>query len=157
MESNSRNCNSKSSSKSENEGFIIQKTPSLKLIKRNIYLFFLTLHFTTHFYTYSYVTLFFFLIQILILFSFTSITIHQSRERDRERELRKQNVGLVLARMGDDGFQNFCLEYANLVIATGNGGFRCQFGTVYGGAIQSTSKSTTVKFPNICFFFFFNI
>ena len=113
--------------------------------------------FYPHFYSYySYVSLIF-LIQIFILFIFTSITIHQRRERERERELRKQNVGLVLARMGDDGFQNFCLEYANLVIATGNGGFRCQFGTVYGGAIQSTSKSTTVKFPNICFFFFFNI
>ena len=55
--------------------------------------------------------------------------------------------------MGDDGFQNFCLvvivEYANLVIATGNVVFRCQFGTVCGGAIQSKSKSTTVRFPNI--------
>ena len=55
--------------------------------------------------------------------------------------------------MGDDGFQNYCLvvivEYANLVIATGNGGFRCQFGTVCGGAIQSKSKITTVRFPNI--------
>ncbi|KAK4581853.1 hypothetical protein RGQ29_025138 [Quercus rubra] len=38
--------------------------------------------------------------------------------------------------MGDDGFQNYCLvvivEYANLVIATGNGGFRCQFGRFLG-------------------------
>ena len=63
---------------------------------------------------------------MLILFSFTSITIHQSRERDRERELPKQNVGLVLAGMGDDGFQNYFLvvivDYANLVKATGNGG-----------------------------------
>ena len=55
--------------------------------------------------------------------------------------------------MGDDGFQNYCLvvivEYANFVIATGNGGFSCQFGTVCGGAIQSKSKITTVRFPNI--------
>ena len=31
MESNSRNCNSKSFSQSENEGFIIQKTQILKI------------------------------------------------------------------------------------------------------------------------------
>ena len=59
----------------------------------------------------------------------------------------------MLAGMGDDGFQNYCLvvivECANLVIATGNGGFRCQYGTVCGGAIQSKSKITTVRFPNI--------
>ena len=104
--------------------------------------------------------LFFFLIQILILFIFTSITIHQSREREREkeRELRKENVGLVLAGMGDDdGFQNYCLvvivEYANLVIATGNGGFRRQFGTVY----MWRSNSIQVQGSPIFDFLIFNI
>ena len=161
MESNSRNCNGKSFSKSENEGFIIQKTQSLKSVFRTTIFFFLTPHFTL---TFTFIThtchFFFFLIQILILFIFTSITIHQSREREREREreMRKENVGLVLAGMGDDdGFQNYCLvvivEYANLVIATGNGGFRRQFGTVY----MWRSNSIQVQGSPIFDFLIFNI
>ena len=46
------------------------------------------------------------------------------------------------------------MEYANLVIATGNGGFRCQFGTVFGEAIQSKSK---VPQYLIFFFLIYNI
>ena len=141
-------------SQSKNEGFIIQKIQSLKSVFRTATFFFL-LPILSSLLHLLLIRATIFLIQILILFIFTSITIHQrERERERERELRKQNVGLVLAGMGDDdGFQNYCLvvrvEYANLVIATGNSGFRCQFGTVCGGEIQSKSKSTTVRFPNI--------
>ena len=99
MESNSRNCNSNKSfsNKSENEGFIIQKTQSLKSVFRITTFFFLTPHFTLTFTFITHTCHLFFLIQILILFIFTSITIHQrreqERERERERELRKQNVG----------------------------------------------------------------
>ena len=157
MESNSRNCNGKSFSKSENEGFIIQKTQSLKSVFRTTIFFFLTPHFTLTFTFITHTCHFFFLNTNInfIYFYFNYNTPEQrARERERERDLRKQSVGLVLAGMGDDhGFQNYCLvvivDYANLVAAMGNGGFRCQFGTVCGGAIQSKSKSTTVRFPNI--------
>ena len=147
-------------SKSKNEGFIIQKIQSLKSVFRTATFFFLTPYFTLTFTFITHTCHYFFNTNInFIYFYFNYNTPEQrERERERERELRKQNVGLVLAGMGDDdGFQNYCLvvrvEYANLVIATGNSGFRCQFGTVCGGEIQSESKSTTVRFPNIWFFF----
>ena len=141
--------------------FCNSKNPIPEIGISNHNIFFPYSPFYPHFYIYySYVPLFFFLMQILILFIFTSITIHQSREREREREreLRKENVGLVLAGMGDDdGFQNYCLvvivEYANLVIATGNGGFRRQFGTVY----MWRSNSIQVQGSPIFDFLIFNI
>ena len=62
----------------------------------------------------------------------------------------------MLAGMGDDGFQNYCLvvivEYANLVMATDNGGFRCQFGTV----CERSNSIQVQGFPIFDFFFFFN-
>ena len=97
----------KSLSKSENEGFIIQKTPNpWNRYFEPQHFFFLTPHFTLTF-TILLIraTFFFFNTNIYFIYFY----FNYNTPEKREKVLRKQNVGLVLAGMGDDGFQNYCL------------------------------------------------
>ena len=119
--------------KSENEGFIIQKTPNPWNRYFESQHFFSFSPFYPHFYIYySYVSLIF-LIQIFILFIFTSISIHQRRERERERERAAKteyrvgvggNGGWWVSKLlfgGDSGLCQFGKS-------NGQWWFRCQFG-----------------------------
>ena len=141
----------KSLSKTENEGFVIQKIQSLKSVFRTATFFFLLPILSSLLHLLLIRATFFFLIQIFI---FTSITIHQRRERERERE-RESRVGVG----GNGGW------WVSKLLFGGDSGV-CQFGNSNRQwwfqmpiwyCMWEEQFNPSPRFPNIWFFLIFNI
>ena len=158
MESNSRNCNGKSFSKSENEGFIIQKTQSLKSVFRTTIFFFITPHFTL---TFTFIThmchFFFFNTNINFIYFYFNYNTPEQRARERERE----RVAKRECRVGVGG--NGGWWWVSKLLFGGDSGV-CQFGNSNGQWWFQTpiwyclyveeQFNPSPRFPNIWFFNF---
>ena len=138
-----------SKSDSENEGFIIQKTPNpWNRYFEPQHFFFLLPILPSLLQFYSYVPLF--------LFSFfnTNIYFYFNYNTPEKRARARERVAKTECRVGVGGNGGWWVSkllfggHSDLVIATVNGGFRCQF-----GFNVEEQFNPSPRFPNIWFFF----